>query len=401
MNPERWRKVRELFEHASELPREEWRAYLEAECRDDPSLIDEVVTLLEHDAIAPADFATPPDPVQWTELEADPEGGSRLGDFVLLSEIGRGAMGVVYRARQESVGRDVAVKVVGRGLLASDDDLARFRREARATGRLDHPGIARVLVVGENEGVAWFAMELVPGHSWAEELRRQRAQPLPKSPEPLLPRPGDADHAESVARRIASLADALAHAHANGVVHRDVKPSNLLLTPQGTVKLVDFGVAKDAQLGTLTRSDQIVGSIPYMSPEQARVLQARVDERTDVYSLGVVLYETLTLNRPYEGDTTLEVLTKIRTTDPKPVRTLNERVPRDLAVICAKAMAKEPDERYASAAALRDDLHRFLRFEAIEARPPSSCNSSIRHREADFGQACHSALGEHVPRRSL
>jgi len=367
VTPERWRRIRELFERASELAPEERAAFLARECGGDAELAAEVEGLLSEDAAAPADFVSAPDPGR-PALLGD---GVRLGDFRLLAEIGRGAMGVVYRARQESVARDVAVKVVARSLLPGGDELARFQREVRAVGRLDHPGIARILVVGEEADLSWFAMELVPGHSLAEELRHQRAEPLPGALAPLLPRPGTADHVRAVARLVVDVADALDHAHGRGVVHRDIKPSNLLLTPQGQVKIVDFGIAKDASFGTLTRSDQIVGSVPYMSPEQARLLKARVDERTDVYSLGVVLYELLTGRRPFEGVTTLELLTKIRGQEPRPVRGWNPRVPRDLAVICAKAMAKEPAERYAGAGALRDDLLRFLRFEAIEARPPS------------------------------
>jgi serine/threonine protein kinase/formylglycine-generating enzyme required for sulfatase activity len=371
MDAERWRRVRVLFERALDLKSDERTRFLRVECAEDDELRLEVEALLVSESLAPPDFAVPPEPASPIDIAAGLGRGARLGDFVLQAEIGRGAMGVVYRARQEPIARDVAVKVIGRSMMTTAQDLERFRREVSAAGRLDHSGIARVLVVGEEADLAWFAMEYVPGHSLTEELRLQRQESHEPGRGPILPRPGSPDHVATVARLTAEIADALSHAHGRGVVHRDVKPSNLLITPQGQVKLVDFGIAKDAHFGTLTRPDQIIGSLPYMSPEQARLVESTVDERTDVYSLGVVLYELLTLRRPYDGATTHAVLTKIRTSEPRPVRVLNQGVPRDLAVICAKAMAKEPRERYGSALKLRDDLHRFLRHEPIHAKPPS------------------------------
>lgn len=377
MKADRWRQIRQIFERAVELPPKERGAFLKDASGGDEELIREVEELIAHEAQAPANFATPPpERIAVPSARTLPE-GLVLGGFTLLESIGRGANGVVYRARQESLGRDVAIKVFLPNLLTSETEVARFRQEVHAASRMEHPAIARVLEHGHHGELLWYAMELVPGHGLDEELRRQRELSLGVGPRPLLNRPGYPDHASTVAELIAEIADALAHAHRAGVIHRDVKPSNLVLTPEGRLKLVDFGIAKTTALGQvnprspLTGPDELIGSIPYMSPEQARVLRGLVDQRTDIYSLGVVLYELLTLRRPFDGSTTAELLTQLRSTDPRPVRRLNPKTPTDLAVICGRAMAKVPNDRYQSAVAFRDDLRRFLRHEAIEARAPS------------------------------
>jgi hypothetical protein len=167
------------------------------------------------------------------------------------------------------------------------------------------------------------------------------------------------------------VADALHCAHEHGLVHRDVKPQNLLLQENRRVQVGDFGLVRDESLGSLTRTGELAGTPYYMSPEQAKIVRASVDHRTDVYSLGVVLYELATHQRPFEGKTSADVLTKIRDTHPSGLRSLNPHLPRDLETICLKAMAKEPRDRYATAAELRDDLRRFLAHEAIVAKPPT------------------------------
>ena len=377
MNPERWRRVRQLFERVVELPADERSAFLEQACGSDDALRSEIEALISGEAEAPADFVVPP-PVR---LQGEPASalasGVSLGGFTLLEEIGRGASGVVYRARQEALKRDVAIKVFAANLLTTDVEIARFKAEVLTAGRMDHPSIAKVLDHGQSGDLLWYAMELVPGHGLDRELRRQSEARLGANSAAILPLPGDPEHASTVAELVAEVADALAHAHGAGAIHRDVKPSNLMLTPEGRLKLVDFGIAKSNLLGEisgagdLTASHQLIGSVPYMSPEQARILKLKVDERTDVYSLGVVLYELLTLRRPFEGETTAEVLTKLKHNEPRPVRRLNPKAPSDLSLICARAMAKDPRERYPSALELRDDLRRFLNHEAIHASPPT------------------------------
>jgi hypothetical protein len=362
MTEARWQRVRALFEAAQDLPAAERAAFLARECGQDLPLRAEVESLLRHDLDAPTDYLERSAPAEHV--------GLRLPDFDLLEELGRGGMGVVYRARQRSLDREVAVKVLRGGPGTSAAEVERFHREARAAARLHHPSIVKVHADGQDGDVHWFAMELVPGHDLARELRAWRDPPL-SGKGACLPPPGDRDHMSAIVAVMVQAADALAYAHAQGVVHRDVKPHNLLVDQHRNVRLVDFGLARDAALGSLTLTGALLGTPHYMSPEQARVADTPVDHRTDVYSLGVVLYELLALHRPFEGQTSHEVLAKIRGSEARPVRAHNPKVPRDLAVICATAMAKSPADRYPSAAALAEDLRRFAAFEDIAARPPS------------------------------
>jgi formylglycine-generating enzyme required for sulfatase activity len=367
-----WERARALFEAALELPEAEREAYLRRACGDDQELLAEALALAAHDRDAPDDFIAPPAPDVETPL------GIELGDYVLQRELGRGAMGVVYLANQPSLDREVAVKVLTLGLTSTAVSIERFHREARAAARLDHPNIVHVLADGHADNTHWFAMEYVRGHGLDEEIHRLRGESPRPDGSPRLPGPRDPEHITTIARLVAEAASALSHAHSRGVVHRDVKPSNLLLTPELHLKLVDFGIARDETLGSMTKSDQLIGSAPYMSPEQARILHTAVDHRTDIYSLGVVLYELLTLRRPYTGSTSHEVLLRLSSHDPTPLSRLNDRVPRDLALICQHAMSKRPEDRYQTAAALEDDLRRFLRHEAIRARPPSAFTRAKR-----------------------
>jgi formylglycine-generating enzyme required for sulfatase activity len=298
-----------------------------------------------------------------------------IGDFELIEEIGSGAMGVVWLARQISLGRMVALKVVQPHLELSAHAIQRFRLEATATARLQHPGIVPVHAVGEEHGVHWYAMDYIEGaslHQILEELRqRQERSAGPPDLSTGLLGSNRGGHAASVARAVAAVADALAYSHQHGIVHRDIKPGNLLFDRDGRPHIVDFGLAKDLNLESLIHTGRVVGTPYYMSPEQARAKDVTIDHRTDIFSLGVVLYEMLTLHRPFEGRSQAEVLEAIRIQAPQRVRRLNPRVPRDLEVICFKAMEKQREDRYASAREMADDLRRFLDHESILARPPS------------------------------
>ncbi len=361
MSPERWQEVLRLFQGASAFPPADRSAFLERECAD-ADLRAEVERLLA--TPAPEGFLEPP-PLD------EPRSGRVLGEFTLLEEIGRGAMGIVYRAQQHPLERVVAVKVLPAFFALTPRQIERFQREARAAAKLSHPNLVSVLTVGEQRGVHFFAMEFVPGRNLAEELLRLRSDlGAANEGHAHLPSSHASDYFRSVAETIRQAADGLAHAHANGVIHRDVKPSNLLLDLAGRVKVVDFGLARDEQQGSLSTTGDVAGTPHYMSPEQARALRDRIDHRTDIYSLGVVLFELLTLERPFEGQTSREVIDNLLLREPARIRALNPRVPRDLETICVKAMAKEPKARYLDAAALRDDLARFLAHEAIHARPP-------------------------------
>ncbi len=368
MNPDRWKRLIELYPQALEQPESERETWIRAQCADDAELLGELRRLL---ASRPSQgFIEPPTPGALAPLPPEVQVRS-LGDFELLSEIGRGGMGVVFRAWQRSVGRMVAVKVLPPSLALSAQKVERFEREARAVGKLRHPGIAAVYSVGVDQGMHYFAMELVDGHNLAVELESLRArQRGPTTTVGVLPDTRAQGYLRTVARIVRDAADALQFAHANGIVHRDVKPANLLYDSAGRVRIVDFGLARDEALGTITRSGELAGTPHYMSPEQARAKRGAVDHRTDVYSLGVVLFELLTLKRPFDGRSSHEIVSAILFKDPPRVRALNVRVPRDLELICQMAMAKDLRERYADAAALRDDLDRFLSHESIVAHAP-------------------------------
>jgi formylglycine-generating enzyme required for sulfatase activity len=361
MTPERWRRVLELFQAALELPESERDAFVRGRAATDVELAEEVLRMLRVGTLDP-DFLQPA-----TRLEGPPR---QLGDFELLEELGRGGMGIVYRARQVSLDREVAVKVLPPSLVLGERQVDRFRREARAIGRLHHPGIVQILMVGREGDTNYFAMELVSGRDLGLELKRLRAERGHADTQgSRLPSSHSADYLRTVARLMVEAADALHHAHEHGVVHRDVKPSNLLLDANGVLKVVDFGLARDASLESLSRSGDFVGTPYYMSPEQVRARRHLVDHRTDVYSLGVVLYELLTLQRPFEGRSSQEIMDKIIAREAERVRKLNPRVSRDMATICETAMSKDLARRYSNAAALRDDLKRFLDHAAIQARP--------------------------------
>jgi hypothetical protein len=281
-----------------------------------------------------------------------PGPGSRLGKFELVSCLGTGAFGQVFNAIDTELDRPVAVKVLRGGSGASRDDVDRFLREARSAAQLRHPGIVAIHATGQApDGSPFLVEEFVHGSTLAASVKDG----------PIEPR--------RAAEIVAALADALAYAHAHGVVHRDVKPSNVMLDPEGRPHLMDFGLAKrETDEPPETVEGQVLGTPAYMSPEQARGESRRVDGRTDVYSLGVVLYELLTGERPFRGNRRMLIL-QVLEDEPRAPRRLNDRVPRDLETIALKAMAKAPTRRYATAAELADDLRRFLRGEPVRARP--------------------------------
>jgi serine/threonine-protein kinase len=311
-----------------------------------------------------------------------------FGDYELLEEVGRGGMGVVYKAWQKSLGRTVALKMILRGELASPADLARFRAEAEAAARLDHPGIVAVHGFGEHDGQSYFSMQYIEGTTLAA---RVAGGPLP-------PR--------EAARIVALVARAVHHAHQSGVLHRDLKPSNILLQRKSEIprskseirnpksekedpvsdfgfrisdfepKVTDFGLAKRVAgpasgpgVASLTRSGTIVGTPGYMAPEQITGSRGSVGPAADVYSLGVILYELLTGRPPFQTASPLDTLLLVLEQDPVPPRLLNARVDRELEMVCLKCLQKPPDLRYASAGELAEDLEAFLQGEAVSARP--------------------------------
>jgi serine/threonine protein kinase len=295
------------------------------------------------DSALPLAPETPDDPA----AAALPE----IPGHVLLEVLGRGGMGVVYKARDLRRNRLVALKMILVGGHAGEQELARFRKEAQAIAGLQHPNIVQLYDLGESEGRPFFSLELVEGGSLADQLD---GTPWP---------------ARKAARLVRTLARAVHHAHQRSVIHRDLKPANVLLAADGTPKITDFGLAKqlDASKGQ-TPSDAVLGTPSYMAPEQAGGQSKRVGPAADVYALGAILYELLTGQPPFQGATPLDIIMQVVTDDPVAPRLLRPNLPVELETICLKCLHKDPSKRYPSAKALANDLRRFVEDEPIRAR---------------------------------
>src|SRR5437764_8972030 len=274
-----------------------------------------------------------------------------LGDYELLEEVGRGGQGVVFRARQKSLNRIVALKVISLGQWASKVHLKRFRLEAEAAASLEHPGILPIHEVGERDGSCYFSMKFVEGGQ-LDEVARRMPMPIRRAVE-----------------LIAKVARIVHYAHEHGILHRDIKPGNILLDRNGEPHLTDFGLARLVESeSSVTHKLDVLGTPSYMAPEQAVGNNAAVSSATDVYGLGAVLYQLLTGQPPFAGGTTYETIKLLLDTEPRQPRLLNPKIDRDLSTICLKCLEKDPKRRYSSALALAEDLERWLKHEPIQAR---------------------------------
>jgi WD40 repeat protein/predicted Ser/Thr protein kinase len=359
-------RLADLLLRWEELRHQGRQATAEELCRDCPELLEplrrQIGALRALDAVLTADenqaatFPLPPDSDTAGGASEEPRhlppGRTQIPGYEVIGELGRGGMGVVYKARQLSLGRLIALKMILAGAQAGANQLTRFRAEAEAVARLQHPNLIQVFEVGEQEGRPYFVMEFVDGGG-LDRLIDGKPQPPRRAAELL----------ETLSRAIQAV-------HGAGIIHRDLKPSNVLLTADGTAKITDFGLAKrlgDDSGPTLT--GDVVGTPSYMAPEQAAGRTRDVGPTTDVYSLGAILYEMLTGLPPVDGETPWDTIQRVVTDDPVAPRRLRPAVPRDLETICLKCLQKEPRRRYPSAVALADDLGRFLRGEPIQARP--------------------------------
>jgi serine/threonine protein kinase len=298
----------------------------------------------------------------------------RLGEYRILREIGRGGMGVVYEAEQGELGRRVALKVLPAAALLRPTHLERFRREARAAARLHHTNIIPVHGVGAQDGVHYYAMQYIPGRGLDDvlaEVRQQGARPAGDTAQAAVTpltgsgRPGSADYCRAAARVVLQIADALAHAHTHGVLHRDVKPANVVLDESGTAWLGDFGLAHLEGDQPLTSAGGFVGTLRYLAPER---FKGEGDARSDVYSLGATLYELLTLRPMFDQTDRPRLIRQVTLDEPPAPRAVAPAIPKDLETIVLKATAKAPADRYGSAAAFADDLRRFLAGRPVSAR---------------------------------
>ncbi len=348
--------------------------------------------------------------------------GSELGDFRLLRVVGRGGMGVVYEAEQVSRGRHVAVKILPFTAALNARQLQRFRHEAEAAARLRHPNIVPVYAVGCERDVPFYAMQFIEGQSLAQvihqlrktksETRNSKSETTPKNQNP--PSQTDAHSVSDLGDSALGLVShfefrisdfrvaaplgvqaalALEYAHAEGVIHRDIKPANLLVDGRGQLWVTDFGLAHFPGNAGLTHTGDVLGTLRYMSPEQALGKRGAVDHRTDIYALAATLYELLTLEPAFLGRDREELLHQIAGQEPRPPRRLNPAVPADLETVVLKALAKDPPDRYATAQELADDLQSFLQGKSIRARRPTLAQRAAKWARRHKGAVAAAALG--------
>ncbi|MCZ6691759.1 MAG: tetratricopeptide repeat protein [Planctomycetota bacterium] len=329
--------------------------------------------------------------------EASTDAPRQIGEYKIIGELGRGGMGIVYEAEQVPMHRRVALKVLYPAIANRPRAIKRFQREARAAGQLHHTNIVPVHGIGEDNGVWYYAMELVVGRSLSQVIAQVRSlgarpdgnrlslvstrdrSPASSATHSFKTPTGDRAYYVRIAEMFAGIADALEAAHSQGIIHRDIKPANLILDDEGVLKVMDFGLARVEGEGlSMTMTGDLLGTPAYMSPEQAMAKRIRIDHRTDIYSLGATLYEVLTLAPPFRGEDLQEICSKIITKDPALPRRCDQRIPKDLETIVSKAMEKDRDKRYGSAREMAEDLRRFVSGTSLRARPVGPVGRAVR-----------------------
>lgn len=372
-----------VFLAAIELPPEERAAYLQTACPDDAAR-QRIESLLQHHETVTRQVLHAVPPGERPSTAGMP---SRIEEFQIIRRIGEGGMGVVYLAEDLILGRRVALKVLSPSLTGSEQALARFRTEARSTAAIKHPGIVPVYKFGFDGTTHYIASEYVDGPTLAEVIETQRGRRA--GPVAM----GDLKTwCRQAAEMISAVADALDAAHRNQIIHRDVKPGNILIDKERGPRLTDFGIAKHLTEEARGNQTTVIGSCHYMSPEQASIASKKIDQRSDIFSLGVVLYELISLRRPFTGGTQQEILRALSEKDPVRLRLLDSRIPRDIEVICHKALEKHPADRYQTAAHIAADLRCFLEDRPILATPPSLGRKTrywvTKHRQMVLVAAC-------------
>ena len=376
LTSERWRQVKEIFQAAVEFPAAEREAYLAGACEGDPSLRTEIESLIAaHEE--PGSFLGDPAFDLAAESAVDALLGKSLGRYRILSLLGRGGMGAVYKAKDTTLGRDVAIKVLPSGFSIDRDRLRRFEQEARAASALNHPNIITIHEFGQEEGVHFIVSEFIEGETLRRRIGSEKA-------------PGGRMNAAEILELAIQITSALNAAHEAGLVHRDVKPENVMVRPDGLVKVLDFGLAKlverrsydtatdlnDASEATTASGGTgvVMGTVNYMSPEQAR--GERLDARSDLFSLGVALYEMAAGRSPFARDTVADTIASILEKEPPPLAQFTSEVPEALELIIRKMLGKDREERYQTARELLDDLKRLKRGEAPAASSTAKKESS-------------------------
>lgn len=397
MKDSRLDRIQSVFLAALEVPSDTRIEWLKKECVSDPALYSAVVKLLAHDlgtndpleqplAKALGDLPTSSnfELLSATEFQskrstqsgnvrrnAIPEELRKFEDYELLEEIARGGMGVVYKAKQVSLDRIVALKMILAGQFAGTQEIDRFRAEAEAAANLDHPGIVPIFEIGTHQGQHFFSMAYVDGESLSQHL----------SHGPLAPK--------AAAKLLLQVANAISYAHSKGVIHRDLKPANVMIESKSQkARVTDFGLAKrNAADANLTQTGQIIGTPAYMPPEQASGEHSAVDEKSDIYSLGSILFSLLTGSPPFKGASATDVILQVLNNDPTPPRQLNHRVDKDLDTICQECMSKEKSKRYASARELIMDLSLYIADRPVKARPIGAFHRALRWSKRNKAQS--------------